>query len=301
MGQVIKQNEKIRKLFYEKIKAKIENERQRLGDKVDEEHPFLGWLIKGFAFDNYDNKVMHDKEKGSSGEDELLDQICFLTPNDSYVLPDYVLEPRKSVFIQMDQIVINLKGIFLVEVKTWSGSFLASDKAWKIKVGNKWEFCSSNPTKQHKRHFELFNLWLQNNLPRIYSSIKDFIYPVIVLKRTDWIQSEYSSIPVVSGASGFVDFIIEKPRGKLTDEIVETVTEKLRTAKPYEEKINFTEGSTKYGKRFVRVKGTFENAQDVCEDYKAKGYKTTEINVDKKEKDVFYFYIEQFEEKPIKL
>ena len=124
---------------------------------------------------------------------------------------------------------------------------------------------------------------------------------MIVLKRTDWIQSEYSSIPVVSGASGFVDFIIEKPRGKLTDEIVETVTEKLKTARPYEEKINFTEGSTKYGKRFVRVKGTLVDAQSVCEDYKAKGYKTTEINADKKEKDVFYFYIEQFEEKPIKL
>jgi len=292
MGQVIDQDEEIKKLFYEKIKAKVENERQRLGMMIDKAHPFLGWAIKGFAFYYYDNKVMHDEEKGSNGEEELEDQLWMLLPSDSYILPDYVLEPRKGVFIQMDQIVINLKGIFLVEVKTWSGSFLASDKAWKRKEGNKWVSCS-NPTKQHKRHFDLFNLWLRNNLPQLYLSIKDFIYPVIVLKQTGWIQSKYSSIPVVSGASGFVDFIIEKPRGKLTPEILETVTEKIRTAKPYEEKTNFTEDSTKYGKRFVRVKGTLEDAQSVCKAYKAKGYKTTEINVDKKDKDVFYFYIEQ--------
>ena len=49
MGQVIDQDEEIKKLFYEKIKAKIERERQRLGDKIDNEHPFLSWLIKGTA------------------------------------------------------------------------------------------------------------------------------------------------------------------------------------------------------------------------------------------------------------
>jgi hypothetical protein len=161
-----------------------------------------------------------------------------------------------------------------------------------MRQGKNWVHVS-NPTKQHKRHFELFKLWLNNNIPKLYSSAKDYIYPVIVIKRVDWIQAKYSSIPVVSGASGLVDFIIEKERGKLTPEIVETVTEKLKTAKPYEEKINSTEGTTKYGKRYVRVKGTLENAQEIYETYKAKGYKTTEINEDKKEKDVFYFYIEK--------
>jgi hypothetical protein len=161
-----------------------------------------------------------------------------------------------------------------------------------MRQGKNWVHVS-NPTKQHKRHFELFKLWLNNNIPKLYSSAKDYIYPVIVIKRVDWIQAKYSSIPVVSGASGLVDFIIEKERGKLTPEIVETVTEKLKTAKPYEEKINFTEGSTKYGKRYVRVKGTLENTQEIYKTYKARGYKTTEINEDKKEKDVFYFYIEK--------
>ena len=293
-AKVINQDREIKKLFYQKIQEKIEKEKKQLKEKIDSEYPkIVSWLLKGIAVADYNAKQEHDTLKGSDGEDELRFQMWTLLPRDSYILPDYVLEPKKDEFIQIDHIVINLKGIFLVEVKTWSGSFLASDKVWKMKTGNKWDFCSSNPTKQHKRHAELFDLWLRNNVSDLYPTVKDCVYPVIVLKRVDWIQAQYSSIPVVSGASGFVDFIIEKPRGRLTPEIAETLVEKLRTAKPYEEKISFTEGTTKYGKRFVRVKGTLEDAKSVCKDYKAKGYKTTEINVDKKDKDVFYFYIEQ--------
>jgi len=289
-AKVIHQDEEIKKLFYQKIKEKMERERRSVEENDDS--GFFAWLFGNTAVDHYDAKRFHDDSKGSSGEGELENQMWTLLPSDSMILPDYVLEPKKDEFIQIDQMVINLKGIFLIEVKTWSGSFLASDREWKMRQGKNWVHVS-NPTKQHKRHFELFKIWLNNNIPKLYSSAKDYIYPVIVIKRVDWIQAKYSSIPVVSGASGLVDFIIEKERGKLTPEIVETVTEKLKTAKPYEEKINFTEGSTKYGKRYVRVKGTLENTQEIYKTYKARGYKTTEINEDKKEKDVFYFYIEK--------
>ncbi len=122
------------------------------------------------------------------------------------------------------------------------------------------------------------------------------------MKRINWIQLKYSSIPVVSGTSGLVDFIIEKERGKLTPEIVETITEKLRTAKPYEEpniyeaklqeeKINFTEGTTRNGKKFVGVHGTREDVEKVAQDYKA-NHKISEIRQDKSDLNVFFFYID---------
>jgi hypothetical protein len=159
-----------------------------------------------------------------------------------------------------------------------------------MKQGRQWVFVS-NPTKQHKRHFELFNLWLQNNLSEIYSDIKGYVYPVIVLKRVDWIQSKYSSIPVIAGASGMVNFIIGKEGGKLTSEMVETISEKLRTARPYEDKINFTEGTTKNGKKFVRVYGTKLDAEKIAQDYKA-NHKISEIREDKSDSNVFFFYID---------
>jgi hypothetical protein len=290
-AKVIKQDEEIKKVFYERIKEKVEKEKQDLKDKIDDEYPkIFSWLVKGVAVHNYNAKQVHDESKGSDGEDELRLQMWALLPRDSIILPDFVFEPRKDDFIQIDQIIINLKGIFLIEVKTWSGSFLASDREWKKKEGNKWVACS-NPTKQHKRHFELFNLWLKDNLPEIYPNIKAYIYSVIVLKRVDWIQAKYSSIPVVSGASGLVDFIVEKERGKLTPEIVEAIAEKLRTAKPYEEKIKYEEGATRNGKKYVRVYGTREDAERVANEYKTK-HKIGEIRQDKYDSKIFFFYLD---------
>jgi len=291
-AKVIHQDKEIKKIFYERIKEKVDREKQDLKNRIDSEYPkILSWLVKGVAIHNYNAKQIHDTSKGSGGEDELRMQMWALLPRDSIILPDFVFEPKKDDFIQIDHTIVNLKGIFLIEVKTWSGSFLASDREWKMKQGSKWTSVS-NPTEQHKRHFELFNLWLKDNLPEIYPNIKDYIYPVIVLKRVDWIQSKYSSIPVVSGASGLVDFIIEKERGKLTLETVETITEKLRTAKPYEEsEVKYEEGTTRNGKKYVRVYGTREEAEKVAQDYKA-NHKISEIRQDKSDSNVFFFYID---------
>jgi hypothetical protein len=44
-AKVIKQDREIKKLFYEKIKEKVEREKQNLKDKIDEEYPkILLWL-----------------------------------------------------------------------------------------------------------------------------------------------------------------------------------------------------------------------------------------------------------------
>ena len=117
-----------------------------------------------------------------------------------------------------------------------------------------------------------------------------------MLKRVDWIQAKYSTISVVSGASGFIDFILDKERGKLTSEMVDTIVEKLRTAKPYEENakvenIKYKEGITKYGKKYVRIDGTREEANKIAENYRA-NHKITNVHQDKSNPNIFFFYIE---------
>ncbi len=184
-AKVVKQDREIKKIFYERIKEKVEREKQNLKDKIDEEYPkILSWLVKGVAVASYNAKQSHDTSKGSGGEETISNTLWFWLPRNYRYFDDVALEPKKDEFIQIDHTIVNLKGIFLIEVKTWSGSFLASDREWKMKQGNKWASVS-NPTRQHKRHFELFNLWLKDNLPEIYPNIKDYIYPVIVLKRVD--------------------------------------------------------------------------------------------------------------------
>ncbi len=73
--------------------------------------------------------------------------------------------------------------------------------------------------------------------------------------------------------------------------MVETISEKLRTAKPYEEpKVRYEEGTTRNGKKFVRVYGTREDAEKVAQDYKA-NHKISEIRQDKSDPNVFFFYL----------
>jgi len=98
------------------------------------------------------------------------------------------------------------------------------------------------------------------------------------------------------GGLELVSYIRSIKGKKIDDKLSKTICEKIQFAKPYakkEKSIEFKEGVTKYGKKYVRVKGILENAREICENYKAKGYKTTEIKSDKRDKDVFYFYIEQ--------
>ncbi|MGB9794174.1 nuclease-related domain-containing protein [Caldisericum exile] len=289
-AKVIQQDEKIKEKFYEKIKLKIARERQQVQENDDS--GFFARLFGNTAVDKFDRKQYHNESIGSSGENELKNQMWLLLKSDSFVLPDYVFEVAKDEFIQLDSIVVNLRGIFLIEVKTWSGSFLASDKEWKMKQGREWERVS-NPTAQHKRHFNLFKLWLENNAKEIYEQVKDIIYPVIVLKQVDWIKADYSSIPVVSGAMGFINFILDKPRAQLSQELVESIVEKLSTAKPYEEKsqIKFEEGMTKQGKKYVKVEGTRNEALQIAEEY-AKTYKVSNVYQDKSNNKIFFFYLE---------
>lgn len=104
--KVIKQDREIKKLFYKRIQGKVEREKQNLKDKIDEEYPkILSWLVKGVAVHDYNAKQAHDESKGSDGDDKLRLQMWALLPRDSVILPDFVFEPRKDDFIQIDQMV----------------------------------------------------------------------------------------------------------------------------------------------------------------------------------------------------
>lgn len=291
-AKIHKQRNELKELFYQKIKEKIEKEKKQIISKIDEDYPkFISWIAKGIASYKFDRNQDYVVSRGEDGETDLTIKLFLILPKDCEIFPDFVLEPEKDKFIQIDLIVINMKGIFLVEVKNWQGSFIASDRGWKMRQGNKWVEVS-NPSKQHKRHYELFKKWLQDNMPEEYSSIKDYIYPVIVIKEVKWIKSQQSTIPVVEGASGFLMFMAEKPKGALNKEIIEKIRTKLLEAKPYEEKIRYVEGINKNGKRFVKIYGTKDDAENIYKRY-SNIYKVDELKADKFEKDTFYFYFEE--------
>lgn len=240
---------------------------------------------------NYNLNQLHAENAGIAGEDDLLVKFFFILPRDCHVFVDFVLEPLKDEFIQLDLIVVNLKGIFLLEVKNWKGAFIATDKIWKMKQGSRW-VTISNPTKQHRRHYELFKIWLKNNLTEDYEKILNYIYPVIVLKEAEWLSDKNSSIPIINGALDFLIYMAKKPKGALTPEIVDKICNCLINSKPYEEKVKYEEGINKYGKKYLRIIGKKEDALKLYEEY-SKKYKVSELLEDKTNKEILYFYFEE--------
>jgi hypothetical protein len=220
--------------------------------------------------------------------------LWFWLPRNYCYFDDVVLEPEKDQFIQLDHIVIAPQGIFIVETKTWDGVIFASETTWRLKVGKKKWVKIENPVKQNERHAKLFKKWLDDNFPD-KSFLKDIVYPVVALKKTAWFKAkETVKMPIVLGGVELVSYIKSIKGNAINDELSEIICEGIKNAKPYEEKkkITFKEGITKYGKKYVRVWGTLKDAQKVRENYEAKGYKPTEVRADKRDKNVFYFYIQ---------
>ena len=182
-----------------------------------------------------------------------------------------------------------------METKTWKGVIFASETAWRLKVGNKKWVKIENPVKQNERHTKLFKRWLNDNFPD-NGFLKEIIYPVVALKNTAWFKAkETIEMPIVLGGIELVSYIKSIKGNAINDALSKAICEKIEVAKPYKEnkRIEFKEGTTKYGKRYVRVRGSLKDAQEIRKNYKTKGYKVTEVKNDKMDKGVLYFYIEQ--------
>ncbi len=285
------QDEKIKKLFYEKIEQKIRDRRQKMLDNIDESLPrILAVLAKPVAKVQFEMNRRSQENQGSGGEETISNTLWFWLPRDYSYFDDVVLEPEKDEFIQLDHIVIAPQGIFVIETKTWDGVIFASDNAWRLKQGEHWVKIE-NPVKQNERHVRLFKKWLKDTFPD-KDFLQNIIYPVVVLKKTSWFKAHESvKMPVVMGGLELVGYIKSIKGAFISDELGKEICEKIEFAEPYKEKIVVQEGTTKYGKKFVRVYGTREDAEKVAQDYKV-NHKISEIRQDKSDPNVFFFYLD---------
>ena len=285
------QNEKIKKLFYEMVEQKIKERKQKMLDNVDESLPkILAVLAKPVVKIQFEMNRSEQESQGAGGEETISNTLWFWLPGNYRYFDNVVFEPEKDKFIQLDHIVIAPQGIFIVETKTWDGVIFAADNAWRLKQGKNWVKIE-NPVKQNERHARLFKKWLKDNFPD-----KDFlqnaIYPVVVLKKTSWFKAHASvKMPVVMGGLELVHYIKSIKGNVISDELGKEICEKIEFAEPYKENIAI-EGVTKYGKKFVRIKGSKDDALKINGEYRERGFKVSEVNEDKKENGVYYFYFE---------
>jgi hypothetical protein len=284
------QNKDVKKLFYVRIEQKIKEQKQKRLDKIDEKLPMLlAMLVKPVVSMQFESEKYRHEAQGAGGEETISNTLWFWLPGNYRYFDDVVLEPEKDEFIQLDHIVIAPQGIFIVETKTWSGVIFATNDAWRLKVGNQWRRIE-NPLKQNENHVRLFKKWLNNNF-RDEEFLQNVIYPVVVLKKTSWFKANESvRMPVKIGGLELVGYIKNIKGNFISDELGKEICEKIEFAEPYKENMPIEEGVNKYGKRFVRVRGSHEYALKIKEEYKNKGFQVDEVRQDIKNKEVYYFY-----------
>ncbi|MGH2330690.1 nuclease-related domain-containing protein [Thermoanaerobacter mathranii] len=130
----IEQDREIKDLFYKKVKEKEEKEKQKRLYKISE--CFLGWLLEPIADVAYTWRRIAEKEQGSSGENSAGWALHLWLPGNAVGINDLVLEVEPDEFIQIDHLVLNTNGIFVLETKSWDGAFLGTkDCSMPVVIG----------------------------------------------------------------------------------------------------------------------------------------------------------------------
>jgi len=287
------QDKEIREIFYKKIQEKIKKQKEKMMKDLDESLPkILSILAKPIANLSFEWKRLDQESQGIGGEEDVSNALWFWLPKNYNVFDNVVLEPEEDEFIQIDHLIVAPQGIFIIEVKTWEGAIFITENIWRLKKGDSWVKIE-NPIKQNERHVRLFKKWLKDNFPD-KEFLQNIIYPVIVLKKTSWFKVHESvKMPIVEGGLGAIGFIKRVKGDFISDDLAEEICLKIKFAKLYEKKTVIEEGVSKSGREYVRIKGDKGKAEEIRNEYIKKGYKVFDLNEDKFEKEVFYFYYEE--------
>ena len=151
---------------------------------------FVIWLVLSNKPSKrvYNGKEAEAKERGKQGEKKVRAAIGETQEGFKYVLNDYILDiPTEVGTTQIDHIVINSYGVFVIETKNYSGKIVGKDdeEVWhQYLCKGKLCYNLNNPVKQNENHIR----HLTNVLPygtRIYSVV------VFVKNNTKYIESKY--------------------------------------------------------------------------------------------------------------
>lgn len=231
-ARILRQNREIKEKFYNLISEKENNQKRIFLEKFDK-NLFLK-VLKPFANIWYTYELKSKKKKGDDGETDVSFFLWICLSRKAIIVNDVVLEVAKGEFIQIDHLIFHQKGIFVIETKNWNGALICDKDIWRLKVGNTWQEVSS-PSKQNQRHVRLLLKWFENNLPeRLYKKIKDYVFPVVVFPRANWIKVKNCSMPVFKGKLSLLLYIISQKNKVFEEQELTYIAAKVVSVKPFD-------------------------------------------------------------------
>lgn len=307
-AKMLTQSGEVKKLFREKILKKKEQRKERLLKEVDDELPkWLSWALKPVASATQDLIETRDGIVGKIGEIKASTSLRVFLPSDCILINDVVLEPEPEEFIQVDHIILAPGGVFLVETKAWQGAVLCKKGVWMRKEGEAWVRVQS-PLAQNLRHARLFRRWVYSAVPGLPDG--DWVKPVVVFTRASWLRVEDDTMPVYDGClqmawqirkTASAAILEESDRERIAAAILEAkpfpvvqgqCTSLSIPADPSIDPASVEEGQTREGRRYVRVRGTKQEAEGIRLRYATRGFRPGELKGDRYESGVWFFYLE---------
>jgi hypothetical protein len=197
--RTLKQSPALREKFQQQVDVKKSVKRQEVQESLG--NGFFGSL--GAAV--FEIKQFQNQIKGNLGEFGV--SLLLKSLPDSWIMFNNALIPTSSVntLTEIDLLIIGAGGIFLVEVKTWKGSFTAYKDKWKIREGNNWEVISNSPTSQSIYHQKMFSQWINSLIPNLPDGVvkAPVIFPV-----AKWLGVTDCSVPVLQGIPALLQMIV---------------------------------------------------------------------------------------------
>lgn len=212
--KILKQSPSLRETFQQRIQEKISTQREATQEKLG--GGFLG-QVGGFFFDV---NQMSNQIKGNLGEQWI--SLLTTSLSDRWVLFRNALIPadRPGSLTEIDHLIIGPGGVFIVEVKTWKGSFSAYKDKWKMRAGSGWEKVSNSPTSQNVYHRKMFLRWINYEIENFPS---DRVIAPVVFTVAKWVGITECSVPVLHGAGSFLNLLVNSP-DCLTSEQVQRIS-----------------------------------------------------------------------------
>ncbi|WP_084177573.1 nuclease-related domain-containing protein [Palaeococcus pacificus] len=129
---------------------------------------YLGFFTLIFTLREYNRHITW--KKGFEGEFRVIEEFNY---PESVILSDIHLPNRRG---NIDHVIVNSKGIFVLETKNYSGEYYVNGDVWTIGSSKKRKRRIRSPTIEAKREASAISSLLKRVLKKEY-----YVQPLIVL------------------------------------------------------------------------------------------------------------------------
>ena len=217
--RTLQQSSRLREQFQSQVRQSQATGRQKVTRKVN------GTFLEPLVSIAYDFNQFRNSVKVAVGESVASWSLAFGALPDTWVCFPNALIPVGNRVTEVDRLIVSPNGVFLIEVKNWSGSWAAYRDNWKRREGSRWIPIQNSPTKQSLYHQRCFYKWIRPLVPGLP---RDFVQSPVVFPSAKWIGAKECSVPVFDSLAllrGFLQKTQECLSSQQVAQIVATLSE----------------------------------------------------------------------------